>query len=85
MTVPARARSGAGPADAAPDALRRFGGAVLLVESGRDRLSARTVPIYREASPEAEHVLMKDAKHELAEPEWRAESLTILLAFFDDL
>lgn len=85
MTVPARARSGAGPADAAPDALRRFGGAVLLVESGKDPLSARTVPIYREASPEAEHVLMKDAKHELSQPEWREQFLTILLTFFRDL
>jgi pimeloyl-ACP methyl ester carboxylesterase len=85
MSVPARARSGAGPADAGRDALRRFAGPVLLVESGKDPLSARTVPIYRAASPQARHVLMKDATHELSKPEWRTEFLTILLTFFRDL
>jgi pimeloyl-ACP methyl ester carboxylesterase len=85
MSVPVRARSGAGPADAAYDALRRFAGAVLLVESGNDPLSARTVPIYREASPQARHTLMKDAVHELRTPEEREQFLTTLLTFFRDL
>jgi hypothetical protein len=64
--------------------LRQFAGAVLLVESSGDPLSARTVPIYRRASPEAWHVLM-EAGHELRTREERARFLSILLDFFRGL
>jgi pimeloyl-ACP methyl ester carboxylesterase len=68
------------------DALRRFSGTVLLVESERDEVvPATTIQAYRDAVAEAEYVLIPDAGHELNRPEWRKAFLDALLAFFREL
>jgi hypothetical protein len=72
-------------ASAAVQALERFGGPVLIVESGRDPSLAPMVRAYRDARPEHEYVLIADAGHELDRPEWRAAFLSALLEFFAGL
>jgi pimeloyl-ACP methyl ester carboxylesterase len=82
-----RSRSHEPPAaSAALEALARFHGAVLIVESEHDEFVApATIRAYRAARADAEHVLIADAGHELSRPEWRTAFLTALLDFFAEL
>ena len=71
---------------AALDALERFSGPVLIVESENDEdVPAGMIAAYRRARPDAEHVTIAGAGHQLSRPEWRAEFLAALLDFFQDL
>jgi dipeptidyl aminopeptidase/acylaminoacyl peptidase len=89
LDVPLALRTSSGEvpeASAAVDALGRFSGSLLLVESGRDEVVPPSmIQAYRDAVPEAEYVLIPDAGHELNRPEWRAAFLGALLAFFREL
>lgn len=67
------------------EAVARFGGAVLIVESERDPAVAPMIRAYHAARPELEHVLIADAGHELDRPEWREAFLAALLDFFSGL
>lgn len=78
------------PADAptssaALEAIARFGGPVLIVESERDPMVAPMIRAYRAVRPRLEHVLIADAGHELDRPEWREAFLAALLDFFNGL
>jgi uncharacterized protein len=83
----ARRRPGRdGRRNAALDAVAAFAGPVLVVESGADAIvPAAMVRAYAEAAPHAEHVVMAGVEHALHRPEWRADFLARLLAFFDGL
>jgi pimeloyl-ACP methyl ester carboxylesterase len=71
---------------AALEAVGRFSGSVLIVESGEDKdVPAAMIQAYRDAHPGAEHVVIPDAGHELNRPEWRAAFLAALTEFFREL
>jgi pimeloyl-ACP methyl ester carboxylesterase len=71
---------------AALDALRRFQGPVLIVESERDEtITARTIAAYRDACALGEHFLIAGAGHELSQPEWREAFLRASIEFLRDL
>jgi pimeloyl-ACP methyl ester carboxylesterase len=71
---------------AALEALERFPGPVLIVESEKDEVvPADMTAAYRRARPDAEHVTIAGARHHLSRHEWRAAFLTVLLEFFQDL
>lgn len=72
--------------NAALDAVRAFRGPLLVVESGADTVvPAEMVQAYVRAAPQAEHVVMAGVEHALQRPEWRADFLSRLLAFFAGL
>ena len=83
----ARGRPGAGTGgNAALAAVRGFAGPLLVVESGADEVvPATTVRAYVEAAPHAEHVIMEGVEHALHRPQWRADFLARLIAFFRGL
>ena len=63
-----------------------YGGAVLLIESGKDEVIPHAVvEAYRSAFPRASYHCMAGATHALVEPAWRREFVELILSWFGAL
>lgn len=81
-----RGTRGTEEGSAALASLSRYGGDVLIVESGRDEvIPPETIDAYRSACERGSYVSIPDATHALDEPAWRRTFMDFILSWFAKL